>query len=194
MMLHRILVTMALVPVFAASAQTITKCQDAQGNWHYGNYASEVCGDRPITEMGESGRTTNVREAPPTVEELQAKKTAEQAARDAQIKREEKRRIDQTLLEKYPSEDVIFILRDQRITELEKQIEFNRDQLAKLKVERTQMSEPRTEYDKQELHEMTQRIERFERAIERGQAALEKTRSDYAKLLDRYREIDLSGS
>jgi hypothetical protein len=59
------------------------------------------------------------------VDEIRARQEREQAERDAQIAREEKRRIDRTLREKYASEEVIVGLRDQRIVELEKQIEFN---------------------------------------------------------------------
>lgn len=190
-----ILITaLALAPLTGVQSQTITKCQDAQGKWHYGNYASEACGNAPITEMRESGITLQVRESPPTVEELQAKKAAEQAEKDEQIKREEKRRIDQALLDKYPSEDVIVTLRDRRLTELEKQIDFNRGQLDKLTAERSALAEPQSELDKQTLHELTQRIDRFERAIERGQAAIVKTQTDYAKLLERYRQIDRQDS
>ncbi len=181
---------LGLLPAAAVNGQAITKCQDADGNWHYGTYASEACGNRPITELGENGVMIDVREAPPTVEELQERKRAEQAAREAQIKLEEKKRIDRTLLEKYPSEDVIITLRDQRITELEKQLEFNQRELRNLRVERQALPEPDTELAKQELHEMVQRIERFERAIEQGRTAMQKTRDDYAKLLARYREID----
>lgn len=174
----------------SASAQAITKCQDAEGKWHYGNYASEKCGEGPVTELRESGVTLDVREAPPTVEELQAKKAREEAERQALIEREEKLRVDRTLLEKYPTEQVILDLRDQRVAELEKQIEFNRDQLAKLKQDAANLPEPKTEYDQQEVHELNQLIDRFERAIERGRQALEKTRVDYGKLLERYRQID----
>ncbi len=188
------LAAFALAPVSGAVSQTITKCQDAEGKWHYGNYASEACGNAPITEMRESGVTLEVRESPPTVEELQARKAAEQAAREAEIKREEKRRIDQALMEKYPSEDVILTLRDQRLVELEKQIAFNRTQLEKLNAERATMPETDGELDKQERHELTQRIDRFRRAIERGLAAIEKTKTDYAKLLERYRQIDRQDS
>lgn len=181
----------AAIPLLTmpAFAQTITKCQDADGNWHYGNYATAVCGDRPITELRESGITLEVREAPPTVEELQAQKAREQAERDAQIQREEKRRVDQALLQKFSSEDVIVQLRDQRLAELEKQIGFNQRELAKLRAEREALGEPSTEIGRQELHEMSQRIERFERAVERGEVAMLDTREDYAKLLERYRQI-----
>lgn len=185
------IVVFALVPWAPGGAQTITKCQDAEGNWHYGTYASEICGDRPVTELRESGVTLEVHEAPPTAEELQAIKRREEAERQAQIKREEKRRIDRTLMEKYESEEVIIGLRDQRIAELTRQIEFNTEQMARLREELAAMPEPDTEYEEQELHELRQRLERFERAVDRGRMSLDKTREDYAKLLERYREIDL---
>lgn len=177
-----------LVPIVAA--QTITKCQDAEGNWHYGNYASEKCADGPITELRESGVTLEVREAPPTIEELQAEKARKEAERDALIRREEKLRVDRALLAKYPSEQVIVELREQRVSELEKQIQFNDDQLAKLRAELDARPQTDSEYAAQETHELRQQIERFERAIDRGRAALESVRSDYSKLLERYRAID----
>jgi hypothetical protein len=171
-------------------AQSITKCQDAEGKWHYGTYASEKCGDGPVTEMRDSGVVLEVREAPPSIEELQAEKERVRAAQAELIEREEKRRIDRQLLEKYPSEQVILDLRNQRIAELEKQLEFNQGQLLQLKGEFEALGEPANDVDRQEAHELEQLIGRFERAIDRGQEGLETTRSDYGKLLERYRLIE----
>lgn len=185
-----------LLPVlFAAGTgtgftQSITKCQDADGKWHYGTYASEQCGDGPVTELRDSGVILEVHEPPPSVEELQAEKERQRAERAELLKIEEKRRVDQQLLTKYPSEQVIMDLRDQRIAELEKQIEFNSAQLVKLREELRALPEPQNDVDRQEAHELAQRIERFERAIERGQDALDQTHGDYQMLLERYRQID----
>lgn len=180
-----------LLPAFSSWAQTITKCQDAEGNWHYGNYASQECDAGAITELRESGVILEVHEPPPTMEEIRARQAREQTERDAQIAREEKLRIDRTLKEKYASEDVIVGLREQRILELEKQIAFNEAQLTKLRTEQAALSEPASEYEKQEVHELAQLIGRFERAVERARIAIRQTQSDYEKLLERYRQIDL---
>ena len=172
-------------------AQTITKCQDAQGQWHYGNYASDKCaGDQPISELKETGVTVQVREAPPTLEELQAKQAAERAEREAKIKREEKLRIDRELLEKYESEEIIIQLRDNRLAELHKQIEFNRRQLERLEDDLGKAPEPKSEVEQQAFHEDQQLVQRFRRAIEVGLATVEKTSADYQALLDRYRQIE----
>jgi hypothetical protein len=192
MKLNRLLIIFTVCSVFSASAlgQTITKCQDAEGQWHYGNYASQECGNSPITELRESGVTLDVREAPPTVEELEKRRAQEQQRREAQLKREEKRRVDRVLKEKYSSEEVIVSLREQRLGELRKQMAFNESELEKLKNQREALGEPKSEYKQQEAHELTQRIERFERAIERGRLAMEETQEDYRLLIERYREID----
>ncbi len=174
-----------------AAAQTITKCQDAEGNWHYGYYASVQCaGDGPITELRECGVTVEVREAPPTLEELQAEKARLQAEREAKIRHEEKLRVDRELLAKYESEAVIIDLRDQRIAELRKQIDFNGSQLALLEKQLAASPEPKTEAQEQERHEEEQRIDRFRRAIDRARVAIDKTNSDYQVLLQRYRQIE----
>ncbi len=187
----RLAAALAVTLATPLAAQTITKCQDAEGRWHYGNYASEQCaGDAPITELRESGVTVEVREAPPTLEELQAEKTRALAEREAQIKREEKLRIDRELLAKYESEEVILSLRDQRIQELRKQIDFNSSQLAVLEAQLAAAPQPTNEVEEQERHEDRQRIDRFRRAIDRASAAIDKTNSDYQVLLERYRQIE----
>ncbi|GJL80888.1 MAG: hypothetical protein DHS20C01_05220 [marine bacterium B5-7] len=185
------LITLTMAGV--TSAQSITKCQDAEGKWHYGNYAATECGDAPITRLSESGVTEEINKSPPTVEELQAEMEAREAERDALLKREENARIDALLKSKYPDEAAIIGIRDQQLAELRKQMTFNQTQLVLLNKELAALPPPKNEIDQQEIHDLEQRIARFERAVEQGQSAVNTTESDYKTLLERYRQIDSDG-
>ena len=41
---------------FSVSAHAISKCQDADGKWHYGDNAASICGDARITIIDDRGR------------------------------------------------------------------------------------------------------------------------------------------
>ena len=59
------------LPVYS---QTIKKCQDEEGKWHYGDNAAEECERSRVTEIDESGALVKHVKAPPTQEELDAKR------------------------------------------------------------------------------------------------------------------------
>jgi len=72
----------------ANQAFAIEKCQDADGNWYYGDIAVEECEASKITTLSDRGFITNEEEAPKTEEELAA---MEESARE-QV--EEKNRLE----------------------------------------------------------------------------------------------------
>ncbi len=171
---------------------TISKCQDASGKWHYGDHAASECDTgASVTEFLESGIMIKVHEPPPDAEVLRKQREQLQKELDQKQQREEKLRDDRQLLNQYANEQVIFLLRDQRLGELGKQLAFNRKILADLEKERSLLPESISEYQKQEVHDLEQRIGRFERAIEQGIGSIAKTENDYKKLLDRYRQIEV---
>ena len=78
-------------------ASAIEKCQDADGNWHYGDIAVEECETSKITTLSDRGFITNEKEAPKTAEQLAAmeesvrKEEEEKSRLKAEI--EERRRV-----------------------------------------------------------------------------------------------------
>lgn len=59
-----------------SSAHAIKKCQDANGNWHYGDIAVSQCKKSKVTTLNERGFITNEKDAPKTEEQLQQEKQA----------------------------------------------------------------------------------------------------------------------
>ena len=186
-----VLTAVVLSAPMALPAAGITKCQDASGKWHYGDYAASQCGDE-VTELRENGTSVQVRGRQPTKEETEALNKAREQQRQQQLKQEEKWRVDRELLNKFPSEAHLIGMRDQKLVELGKKQTFNEKVLADLQQELKDLPEPITELQKQEKHDLIQRIDRFARAIEQGKFIIEKTRHDYGTLLERYRQIELS--
>ena len=171
-----------------STAKTIAKCQDAQGNWHYGDYASQEC-ENDITEMREDGLKVRVLKAPPTMEEIEAERKMRAEKREAQLKYEQKRRVDMKLLSKYPSEQDIYDLLNKKVIELNNQIKYNRNNYNGLLNKIKEFPEPKNEREEQDLHELETLRDRFARALKQGENALVKTKSDFNLLLERYRQI-----
>lgn len=100
----------------------IKKCQDAQGKWHYGDTADDLCARSKVIEMDKSGIERKVIAAPKTAAELkamEAQRTSEELARkdaEEQVKR------DQQLLAAYTHEEDITTTRDRKLNEIEGQI------------------------------------------------------------------------
>ena len=100
----------------------ITKCQDANGKWHYGNYAADVCAQSDITHMDGQGNIVGQDSRPLTeAEQLQTKKQAEQEARvQAGLDSEQAER--ERILEIYDSEQDILRMREKKLEGIELQI------------------------------------------------------------------------
>jgi hypothetical protein len=110
------------------SAQTIKKCQDAEGNWHYGDHAAFECEQSSrVTEMDEGGGTIGEAEAPPTQEELDARQRAEEQESEQEIVEAKQRRLDQKLLVTYDNADSIVTARDALMAAMDSAIEANQD-------------------------------------------------------------------
>jgi hypothetical protein len=127
------------LPTFAAGtsgsapATRIKKCQDAQGQWHYGDDASDACARSKVIELDTRGIKRGEIAAPLTDAEL---KTREQnrAAEEKQRKlTEEQNRRDQQLLATYAIEADIVLTRDRKLSDIDSQIRASQDTLDSLR-------------------------------------------------------------
>lgn len=104
----------------------ITKCQDAEGNWHYGDYATQACANSKLTKLNEQGVKVDEVAAPKTEEELkqeQEQKDEEEAKRLAAEKEEaEKNRI----LSIYETESDIDRVRDNQLSSIQGSIDVHK--------------------------------------------------------------------
>jgi hypothetical protein len=120
------------IPSYSAAA-TIKKCQDAQGQWHYGDNAADECERSKITVIDKRGQTVKEVEAPPTAEEIAAEKAERERAKEERERSEQQRIEDERLLATYDSADAITRARDERIAYMKNQAQINSELLAKLR-------------------------------------------------------------
>lgn len=120
-----------LVALFAVAAPAsgaddkkgrIKKCQDAAGQWHYGDSADEQCARSKVIELDTRGIKRKEIAAPLTEAELKAREQNREQEEKARKLVEDQLRRDQQLLATYALEEDITHTRDRKISEIEVQI------------------------------------------------------------------------
>lgn len=116
---------MALSQADKGSLDSIKKCQDASGTWHYGDFAAEECARSKITEIDKRGLTVKEIAAPPTAEEIR-KKAADKAQRvEEQQRMAAQRKEEQLLLNTYENAEAIVRARNDRVAAIDRDIATN---------------------------------------------------------------------
>jgi chromosome segregation ATPase len=127
------------LPTFAAGSSSnapatrIKKCQDAQGQWHYGDDASDACARSKVIELDTRGIKRGEIAAPLTEAELKAREQNREAEEKQHKLAEEQNRRDQQLLATYAIEDDIVLTRDRKLSDIESQIRASQDTLDSLR-------------------------------------------------------------
>jgi hypothetical protein len=98
-----------------SSAHAIKKCQDADGNWHYGDIAVSQCNKSKVTTLDNRGFIESENDAPKTPEQLrkEADESAKAQAEAERVQAEEDERI--RILSVYETEADIDRQRDNQI-------------------------------------------------------------------------------
>lgn len=170
----------------AADAQNITKCQDAEGNWHYGDFAAEACAEEStITEIDERGITVEESEAPPTAEELEAQQAAEEQERLEAERLARERAEERRLLQTYDSDEAIIRARDQRISALDQELESHQLFRQDLVDERQSLQAGGDD----STEALDRQIEQYDSAIQRLEEQRREVTEEYNRELQRYREL-----
>jgi hypothetical protein len=114
----------AALPAIAAQPkkEVIMKCQDAQGNWHYGDEAADECARTKVIELSGQGVKTGEIKAPLTQEQLKARSREQAQEEDDKKRAQEQARRDQQLLATYGHEDDIIYIRDRKLAQIEASI------------------------------------------------------------------------
>lgn len=171
----------------AAQAQTISKCQDAEGNWHYGDFAAEACAEEStITEIDERGNTVDESDAPPTKEELEAQKAAKEQERLEAERRARQQAEDRRLLQTYDSAQAIVNARDDRVSALEQELESHRLFRQDLVDEKKRIQD---EADEGRMSKLNGQIQEYDQAIERLEEERREVVEKYNHELERYRAL-----
>ncbi len=188
-----ILPLLVTLPV-AAAAQTIKKCQDASGKWHYGDIAAEACARSLITEIDDRGLKVEEHQAPPTKEELEAEKAAQELRHLEQQRVEERRLREEHLLSVYDSEKSIVRARDERLASIDQILQSDERYKSKLQenllsLEQLASSNPGDQKLQQDIEGLRNQIYEYEGAIDSRLRERELVMSRYNNDLSRYREI-----
>jgi len=183
----------------AMAQSTIQKCQDADGKWHYGDYAADACAQSVIESMdGESGLKTGEEGLPPTKEELEAQAAAEAQSEADKASKTEQRARENRILAIYESEEQIINARDQRIAAVDNSIKFNNTMKARLTerlagFEEQAKSESLKEKDRAALQEritaLNAQIADYDSATAAKQNEKQEIESHYNGDLEFYREV-----
>ncbi len=171
----------------AVQAQTITKCQDEDGNWHYGDFADEACAEQStITEIDERGLKVDETDAPPTQDELDTRNAEEDRERREAERLARQEAEDRRLLQTYDSDEAIVRARDQRLSALEQELESHRLFRQALVDEKQDIS---VNDNEQRAADLNEQIEQYDTAIQRLEEQRREVIEEYDQELERYREL-----
>lgn len=136
--LLNIVLVFAGISLVSSSALAIQKCKDAEGNWHYGDYAEEKCSTTEVTELNKRGFITDKIDAPKTEEELKLEAEQEKQEEEelARLKKEQDER--DRVLSIYEREEDIDRQRDNQLASVDGNIRVHKAYLKQMdkKIER----------------------------------------------------------
>ncbi|MGB5282147.1 MAG: hypothetical protein WBN37_12595 [Arenicellales bacterium] len=181
---------------FSVSAHAISKCQDADCKWHYGDNAASICGDARITIIDDRGRKIDEVPPPMTVEEfnaLEAEEKRKAAEERENAKRElEKRRI----LAIYPREESIIRARDERLKGMDNNIRVQEALLDDMRLDMKVLESKKVPEDpkarakrESQINSQQESIDAYYQAITRLRREREQTSEKYERILSEFREL-----
>ena len=98
-------------PVLAAN---ISKCQDADGKWHYGDFAADACAQSKVEKINQKGQKIGEQKAPIPEEERQKRALEKKLAAEKKAAEKIQRIKDKRLLSVYESPEAIEKAREDR--------------------------------------------------------------------------------
>ncbi len=179
----------------------IKKCKDAKGRWHYGDHAAAECAKSrsEVIEFkaGKAGR--KVIDAPPTKEELEAKRAEKDVAEQKKKQKAEQAAADKLLSQQYTHEDDIIFERNRKLKDLQASIDSGAATLEHLKgvLARSQATAEEEKKSNKGVSKNTQKtLARAQRQVDRHTAQIEQKRKEqdetkayYEDALKRYRAM-----
>lgn len=170
-------------------AAEIKKCQDEQGNWHYGNFADAACANTEITKLSDSG-TEIGREAPPlTREELDRRQAKEKEKEEEKNRRNRQRIQDQNIVQIYGSEETIISTRDRKLESIDNNLEVTRQLKAGILSDLEELRKrAQSNKVKELIEEREQAIQSYDEVIQQSLVEREKLTAKYSEILQQFRE------
>jgi len=139
------------------TALAIKKCQDADGNWHYGDVAVQACENSKITTLNDRGFVKEELEAPKTEAELIAEKEQKEAQEAEAKKNKEIEEERLRILSIYETEDDIDRQRDNQLNSVQSNIDVHNAYLKSMDIRVKRFEKKRTETSNQTLKDNYQK-------------------------------------
>ena len=179
-------VVFCLPGTVAFGQATISKCQDADGKWHYGDHAAEAC-ESSITEIDYKGNKVREVAPPPTDEELRLKAEEQERKRQESEQAAYQQSLDERLLATYEDEESIVRARDERVQAIERSIETNESLKAGLlgELEAIKVNDK----NKERIEDLKQRLAEYDDALQALKHDQSSMINEYTELLERYRHL-----
>ena len=188
-MARLVLLLISVCFMLPVSAESFKKCQDAEGNWHYGDEAAQECDRSLITEIDGSGTHLNQIDAPLTKEELEAKKRMEEKLAEQKRTEREQKALDQRLLVTYDSQESIIRTRDALLHAIDSGIEADQTFREQLDQELVNTIANGAKDTDKKVTELRLQIEEFDKSIRDRLTARELARQRYDFEISRYQEL-----
>jgi len=118
------------------AAARIFCCHDETGKQVCGDILPSACYGRAYRELGQSGRTSRLVDAPLTAEERAAKAAEERQQQERERLENEQRRKDQALLNTYGSEKDIEVMRSRTLGDLDTAIKAAEERIVEIRKRR----------------------------------------------------------
>ena len=197
--LHPIALVLFLLPAvlfFSATGHAISKCQDADGKWHYGDSAASACGDARITIIDKRGRKIDEVAPPMTVEEFNAME-AEEIRKAAEEREHAKRELEKRrILAIYPREESIIRARDERLRGMDKNIRLQEELRDDMRLDLRVLEAKKVPEDpkararlESRVNSQQESIDAYNKAITRLRREREQTSEKYERILKEFREL-----
>lgn len=188
-MIRLVVLAVSMCLLLPVSAETFKKCQDVDGNWHYGDQAAQECEQSRITEIDGSGTQLNEIEAPLTKEELEAKQRMEEKLAEQRRVEREKKALDLRLLATYDSHESIIRTRDALLNAIDSGIAADQSLRDQLDQELAATMAGGAKVTDKQVAELRVQIEEFDKSIRNRLATRELARERYDFELSRYQEL-----
>lgn len=194
-----IIATVMMTPGANLMAGSIKKCQDKKGRWHYGSSAAKACAHSKVIEFKAGKVGTEVHDAPPTQEELDATKSKRKADKLKKEQLQEQAAQDKLLAASYAHEDDIIYERNRKLKDLQASIDSSKATLASLAAVRDRAQKRANEeiaggkdvskQTQKTLSSAEHQVKRHEKVIQEKTGELEEMKRYYDSALKRYRAM-----
>ena len=135
----------------AMAAGKLFCCIDPAGKQICGDILPQECYGRAYRELGESGRTIRIIDAPLTAEQRVQRVKEEAERKEAEVALKEQQRKDQALLNTYGSENDIEIMRQRAQDDVQKSIRSAETKIVEIRLQRKKFENEAEFYKKKRL-------------------------------------------